>query len=57
VNGYKDEKVNKWNCVFRLRDDQGIAADRYAFRVFVAVGSLDDVKETLTKLAAEFRRP
>jgi hypothetical protein len=44
------EQVNKWNCVFRLRDAKGIAGDRYTFRVFVAVGSLKDVRETLSKL-------
>jgi hypothetical protein len=53
---FAGEKVNKWNCVFRLRDEKGIKPDRYTYRVFVAVGSLDDVRTTFTKLAEEFRR-
>lgn len=51
------EKVTKWNCVFRLRDANGIPAERYSYRLFVAVGSLDDVQQTLAALAKEFPRP
>ncbi len=54
---FKAEKVNKWNCVFRVRDPKGIAAGDYHFRTFVAVGTLEDVKTTLTALVKEFRRP
>lgn len=53
---FKEEKVNKWNCVYRLHDPKGIAPDTYAFRLFVAVGTREDVRRTLTSLAAEFRR-
>lgn len=54
---FKEEKVNKWNCVFRVRDPDGLAAGDYRFRVFVAVGTLDDVKATLAALARLSKRP
>jgi hypothetical protein len=44
---FEVEKVVKWNCVFRLRDQRGIAAGPYRFRQFVAVGSLQDVQRAL----------
>lgn len=50
------EKVVKWNCVFRVRSDSAIDSGDYRFRMFVAVGTLDDVKnaiETLSKAAVE----
>ncbi|QDT42029.1 hypothetical protein Pan241w_21100 [Gimesia alba] len=47
-------KVVKWNCVFRVRNKQGIPADKYSFRVFVAVGSLDDIRQALTSLVNTF---
>jgi hypothetical protein len=51
---FKAEKVVKWNCVFRLRSATGINAGDYRFSVFVAVGSLDDVRGALAALAQEF---
>ncbi|MDY3555949.1 hypothetical protein R5W24_005095 [Gemmata sp. JC717] len=51
---FKEEKVVKWNCVFRVRNDKGIAADEYRFRMFIAVGTLEDVKRTLAALTQEF---
>jgi len=47
---FSAEKVNKWNCVFRLKDAGGIAAGDYSFRTFVIVGSREDVRTTLVKL-------
>jgi hypothetical protein len=44
------ENVVKWNCVFRVRDQKEIAAGDYRFRVFVAVGTLDDVRRSLDSL-------
>lgn len=49
------EKVVKWNCVFRLHDEKGIAPTDYRFRVFVAIGTLDDVRQSLDRLVKEFR--
>ncbi len=48
------EKVVKWNCVFRLRADQGVAAGEYRFRQYVAVGTLVDVRRAMNSLAREF---
>lgn len=53
---FKAEKVVKWNCVFRVRNDKGIAAGEYRFRTFVAVGTLEDVRQSLAALAEEFVR-
>lgn len=47
------EKVNKWNCVFRVRNPQGIAPGRYSYRTFVLIGSREDVRRTLVALARE----
>jgi hypothetical protein len=48
------EKVVKWNCVFRVRHDRGIVDGPYRFRMFVAVGTAEDVRRSLATLAAEF---
>tara|TARA_R110002111_G_scaffold18931_2_gene46219 strand:- start:38509 stop:39444 length:936 start_codon:yes stop_codon:yes gene_type:complete len=47
-------KVVKWNCVFRVRNQQGISAGKYPFRVFVVVGTRDGVRQTLASLVKEF---
>lgn len=52
---FTEEKVVKWNCVFRVRDPSGVAPGEYAFRMFVVVGSLDDAKASLAALARLFR--
>lgn len=54
---FKAEKVVKWNCVFRVRDANGIAPGDYRYRMFVVVGSLEDVRATLLALHQEFARP
>ena len=48
------QKVTKWNCVFRTRDPQGIAAGEYSFRNFVIVGDLPSVVDSLNKLHTEY---
>jgi hypothetical protein len=47
------EKVVKWNCVFRVANLDGVPSGDYRFRMFVAVGTLDDVRTALTKLTSE----
>lgn len=48
---FSREKVVKWNCVYRLRDEkQGVAATDYLFRQFVIVGDLETVKQTMMTL-------
>jgi len=44
-----DFRVMKWNCVFRLQNPNGLSGD-YGFHIFVAVGSLEDVRTTLVAL-------
>ena len=48
------EKVVKWNCVFRVRDAAGIAPGEYPFRMFVIVGDLATVADSLRALQREF---
>jgi hypothetical protein len=42
----KEFSVVKWNCVFRLQNPAGLSGDLNC-HVFVAVGSLEDVRTTL----------
>lgn len=53
---FKAEKVVKWNCVFRVRDSGGIAPGGYPFRMFVLVGDLETVRDSLQRLHREFSR-
>jgi hypothetical protein len=48
------EKVVKWNCVFRVREAAGIRPGEYRYRMFVPVGTLDDVRAALAALHREF---
>ena len=48
------EKVVKWNCVFRVRDESGIAASEHPFRMFVIVGDLATVTDSFRALHREF---
>ncbi|HXX92883.1 MAG TPA: hypothetical protein VEN81_04570 [Planctomycetota bacterium] len=50
---FRAEKVVKWNCVFRERKPEGVAAGDHTFHCFVAVGTLADVTESLQKLARQ----
>lgn len=47
-------KVTKWNCVFRIRNKDGVPAGDYAFRTFVVVGDLDTVVQSITQLRRKF---
>ena len=47
---FPNEKVVKWNCVFRRDDSNGLTAGEYSFRNFVVVGDLNTVKETIREL-------
>ena len=53
---FKADKVVKWNCVYRVRNAQGLGG-AYPYRVFVAVGTLEDVRTTLAGLVADFHQP
>jgi hypothetical protein len=54
---FRDERVNKWNCVFRVRDEEGVKPGDYRYRMFVVVGTLDDVRRALGSLRKEFPQP
>jgi len=47
---FRDEKVVKWNCVFRYRDDKAVNLAERSFRVYVILGTLDNVRATLAGL-------
>lgn len=47
---FRAEKVVKWNCVFRLTDKNGIAPGEYPFRMFVIVGDLNTVRDSMRAL-------
>lgn len=48
------EQVVKWNCVFRVRSNQGIPAGEFRYRNFVIVGTLETVRASLQALHEEF---
>jgi hypothetical protein len=54
---FKDEKVNKWNCAFRTANPKGLPPGDYHYRMFVVVGTLEEVKATLKALVDEFKHP
>ena len=43
-------KVVKWNCVFRVRDATAVKSGEYRYRMFVVVGTLNDVQQSLISL-------
>ena len=48
---FVEENVVKWNCVVRIRDPNQIEMLRHAFRVYLAIGSLEEVTATFRQLA------
>lgn len=53
---FLNEKVVKWNCVFRHRDrEHGIRPGEYLFRNYVVLGTRDEVAATLKTLHALFQ--
>ena len=51
---FREAQVIKWNCVFRVRDPKGIRPGDYRYRMFVVVGTLEDVRRALGSLRDEF---
>jgi hypothetical protein len=47
---FLNEKVVKWNCVFRLSNSAGIDAGEYSFRIFVPIGTREDVRLAIQHL-------
>lgn len=50
------ERVTKWNCVFRVKNPNGIATGAYTFPCFVIVGTKNDVERNLRELMADAAR-
>lgn len=53
---FRAEKVVKWNCVFRVRDKDGVVAGDHRFQTFVVVGTSEDCEKTLKKLHEAFAK-
>ncbi len=41
------ERVVKWNCVFRVREERGFAPGNYDYRLLVFIGTKDEVEQML----------
>ena len=50
---FEHEKVVKWNCVFRLRQDKPIPP-HHSFQLYVVIGTREDCRRTLAALTQEF---
>lgn len=50
---FKAEKVVKWNCVFRVKNPEGIMHGDYSYQMFVSIGNLEEVQKTLLALAKD----
>ena len=49
---FEHEKVVKWNCVFRLRQDKPIPP-HHSFQLYVVIGTREDCRRTLAALTQE----
>ena len=43
-------KVTKWNCVYRVSRPEGLRTGEYHYRMFVIVGTLDEVHRTMNSV-------
>jgi hypothetical protein len=50
---FNAEKVVKWNCVFRIQNRACLTPGEYPFHMFVIVGDLDTVRDSLRVLQHE----
>lgn len=48
---FESERVTKWNAVFRVAHTNGVPAGTYRFQLHVPVGSLEEVRAALQRLA------
>jgi len=51
------EKVVKWNCVFRVTNEDGIAPGDFRYRMYIPVGTLAEVVASLGRLHEIFADP
>ena len=54
---FENERVLKWNCVFRVRNADRISAGEYRFRMFLVVGTLENVRHAFVELVNDFSKP
>lgn len=47
---FAEHRVVKWNCVFRVKNADGIPPGDFSYRMYVPVGTLDDVVAALRRL-------
>ena len=50
-------RVTKWNCVFRLNAPDGLPPAEYTCRMYVIVGTLEDVRTTMDALSRAAGEP
>ena len=48
---FDQQRVTKWNCVFRLNNPDGIPPAEYSCHMFVIVGTVEDVRTTMDALS------
>lgn len=44
---FPNDKVVKWNCVYRMQDKDGLKAGDYSFRMLVPFGTVAEVENTI----------
>lgn len=47
---FPNDKVVKWNCVYRLQDKDGVKAGDYSFRMLVPFGTVEEVENTIKSI-------
>jgi hypothetical protein len=51
---FEAARVNKWNCVFRLRDPNGVGPGPHTYHMFIPLGTLADTRAAFVALNGEF---
>jgi hypothetical protein len=54
---FLQKKVVKWNCVFRVTNTDGIPPGDFRYRMYIPVGSLEEVVASLRRLHEVFAEP
>lgn len=47
---FPNDKVVKWNCVYRMQDKDGLQAGDYSFRMIVPFGTVAEVENTIKSI-------
>jgi hypothetical protein len=53
---FQEQSVMKWNCVYRLREQNGIQPGEYSFFHYVIVGNIATITDSLKQLHTEHAR-